>query len=169
METQENSTIKKETFAGRILKFVGILILLFTCLASIASIALDLTGEQTVGKVYNATKDCSSDGTCWTGKVDFTTQKGETVTFSPWTNPYLFDLDPVLSGRSYEDYGKYQVRYFENFPKLAKVKLAFGLEYTSHLSWFCGGSLLLVIGLAFSSRKKSNKPMVIDLSGFRKK
>jgi|GEM_PF-917899 len=169
MESQEIGAIKKEAFISRISKLGGILILVFTCFASILSITLDLTGEKAIGKVSNAAKDCSRDGTCWTGRVDFTTKEGEDITFSPWTNSYLFDLDPILSGRSYEDYGKYQVRYFESFPKLAKVKLAFALEYTNHLSWFCGGTLLLLIGLAFSSQKSRNKPLVIDLSSFRKK
>lgn len=169
METQESVETKKEKAVSRISKLLGILILLFTCLSMVGSVALDLTGEKAIGKVSNAAKDCSSNGTCWTGQVDFTTQQGENITFNPWTNPYLFDLDPVLSGRSYEDYGKYQVRYFKDFPKLAKVKLAYALEYTVYLGWFCGGSFLLVLGAAFSSRKKANKPMVIDLSGFRKK
>lgn len=130
---------------------------------------LDLVGKEAVGKVSNAATDCSAGRTCWTGQVDFTTQQGEQVTFNPLTFPMLFDLDPLLSGRSYDDYGAYQVRYLEAFPAFAKVRLAYFLEYTTHLSGLCLGVFLLLIGSAFSSSGKRHKPLVIDLSKFRNK
>ncbi len=168
METQQE-TIKREAMGNRIFKVLGILFFLFACLSFIGAVALDVVGEKAVGKVSNAAKGCSPGKSCWTGQVDFTTKDGETVTFHPFTAPFLFDLDPALSGRSYEDYGNYQVRYLKAFPQLAKVKLAFFLEYTTHLGGLCVGSFLLLIGAAFSTSSKQSKPLVLDLSKFRNK
>lgn len=168
MENQQQ-VIKKETFGNRAFKVFGILFFIFTCLSFLTAIALDLTGEKTIGKVSNAAVNCSPGKTCWTGKVDFTTTQGEEVSFYPLTLPILFDLDPFLSGRSYDDYGNYQVRYFESVPQIAKIKLAFFLEYSSHLFGLCLGSFLLLIGSAFSASGKPHKPFVIDLSKGRNK
>ena len=169
MESQEKEMLKKEGIGNRILKLMGILFFLFTCLVFLGAVALDLTGEKAIGKVSNAAKNCSAGETCWTGKVEFVTQQGETVTFYPITAPILFDLDPLFSGRSYEEYGDYQVRYLKSFPSIAKVKLAFFLEYSTHLAGLCLGSFLLLIGSAFSSSGKPHKPLVLDLRGLRKK
>jgi len=169
MEPQGNEALKKEGIGNRILKFIGILFFLFTCLAFLGAVALDLTGEKAIGKVSNAAKNCSAGETCWTGKVEFVTQQGETITFYPLTAPILFDLDPLFSGRSYNEYGEYQVRYLKSFPVIAKVKLAFFLEYSTHLGGLCLGSFLLLIGAAFSSSGKPHKPLVLDLRSLRKK
>ena len=169
MESQEKEMLKKEGIGNRILKLMGILFFLFTCLVFLGAVALDLTGEKAIGKVSNAAKNCSAGETCWTGKVEFVTQQGETVTFYPITAPILFDLDPLFSGRAYEEYGDYQVRYLKSFPSIAKVKLAFFLEYSTHLAGLCLGSFLLLIGSAFSSSGKPHKPLVLDLRGLRKK
>lgn len=167
MEAQQE-TLKKEARGNRIFKWVGILFFMFTCLAFLGAVMLDLTGEKAIGKVSNAATNCPAGKTCWTGKVEFTTREGEAVSFYPLTAPMLFDLDPFLSGRSYEEYGQYQVRYFEAFPAIAKVRLAFFLEYSTHLSGLCIGSFLLLIGSAFSLSGKPRKPLVLDLSKWRK-
>lgn len=168
METQQE-IIKKEAMGNRVFKILGILFFLFACLSLLGAVALDVVGEKAVGKVSNAAKGCSPGRSCWTGQVDFTTQEGEEVTFHPFTAPFLFDLDPALSGRSYDDYGKYQVRYLKAFPQLAKVKLAFFMEYTTHLGGLCLGSFLLLISAAFSTSSKQRKPLVLDLSKLRGK
>ena len=86
------------------------------------------------------------------------------------TAPMLFDFDPFLSGRSYEEYGNYQVRYFAPFPKFAKVKLVYFLEYSSQVLGCCFGAFMLLIASAFSTKLgKERKPLVIDLSKFRNK
>ena len=167
METQQQVT-EKEARGNRAIKWIGILFFIFTCVSFLTAIALDFAGEKTTGKVSNASVNCSPGKSCWTGKVDFTTADGEKISFYPFTAPMLFDLDPFLSGRSYDDYGKYQVRYFGFFPQIAKVKLAYFLEYSTHLTGLCVGSFLLLIGSAFSISGKPRKPIVIDLSGGRK-
>lgn len=163
MEAQQE-VLKKEARGNQAIKAISILFFIFTCVSFLTAIALDVIGKKTTGKVSNAAVGCSSGKTCWTGKVDFTTDNGEEVSFYPFTAPMLFDLDPFLSGRPYEEYGKYQVRYFEFFPQIAKVKLAFFLEYSTHLLGLCLGSFLLLIGSAFSTSGKPHKPIVIDLS-----
>ncbi len=70
---------------------------------------LDLTGTKATGKLSNVSTGCSPNKSCWTGKMDFTTTDGEQVSFYPLTFPILFDFDPFLSGRSYAEYGEYQV------------------------------------------------------------
>lgn len=172
MNEQQNETLQKESRGNNTLIGFGAIFFLFACLALVGAVTLDLVGEKTVGKVSNASTNCPAGKTCWTGQVDFTTKEGEQVSFYPLTFPMLFDLDPFLSGRSYEDYGEYQVRYLEAFPAIAKVKMAFFLEYSTHLSGLCLGVFLLLIGSAFSSSGKSSKPhkpIVIDLSNSRKK
>lgn len=164
METQQQQVIQKEALGNRIFKVIGILFFIFTCFSFLTAIMLDVTGEKAIGRVSNAATNCSPGKTCWTGKVDFTTIKGEEVSFYPLTAPMLFDFDPFLSGRPYEEYGNYQVRYFEAFPQIAKVKLAFFLEYSTHLMGVCLGSFLVLIGLAFSATGKPRKPIVLDLS-----
>lgn len=50
MEPQGNEALKKEGIGNRILKFIGILFFLFTCLAFLGAVALDLTGEKPSAK-----------------------------------------------------------------------------------------------------------------------
>jgi len=153
-----------------ILLVIGILILLLSCLFSVGSLMLDLVGTKAIGKLSNAAVGCSRGDSCWTGRVDFTTQSGEEVSFHPMTAPMLFDFDPALSGRPYEQYGEYQVRYLESFPKLAKVKLAFFLEYINLLGGVGLGAFLTLIGFLISGDpNKPRKPLVLDLSRLRKK
>lgn len=72
------------------------------------------------------------------------------------TAPMLFDFDPFLSGRSYEEYGNYQVRYFAPFPKFAKVKLVYFLEYSSQVLGCCFGAFMLLIASAFPQSQARN-------------
>ncbi|HCR71332.1 MAG TPA: hypothetical protein DIW23_07815, partial [Anaerolineae bacterium] len=76
--------------------------------------------------------------------------------------------DPWLSGRSYEEYGDYQVRYFEQYPQIAKVKLAFFLEYVNMVCGLGIGTFILLITYA-SSAFGRRKPLVLDLSRLRKR
>jgi hypothetical protein len=151
---------------------IGILLLMLACLFFSGAVMLDLVGAKATGKLSNAAKSCSSGKTCWTGKMAFTTPEGEQVSFYPLTAPMLFDFDPLLSGRSYAEYGEYQVRYFASYPKLAKVKLAFFLEYLNMLCGFGLGGILTLIGLSSVRGRGSDKapnPLVLDLSKWRKK
>ena len=168
MENSQQKARKKNP----IVLVVGILILMLACLFFSGALMLDLTGAKTTGKVSNAATNCSAGKTCWTGKVDFTTPDGEHVSFYSLTAPMLFDFDPFLSGRSYAEYGEYQVRYLASYPKVAKVKLAFFLEYLNTLCGLGLGGFLTLIGFASirgGNSDKSHKPLVLDLSKWRKK
>ena len=168
MENSQQTTPQKNS----IMLVIGILILMFACLFFSGAVMLDVVGAKTTGKVSNAATNCSAGQTCWTGKVDFTTADGEQVSFYSFISPLLFDFDPLLSGRSYAEYGEYQVRYLASYPKLAKVKLAFFLEYLNILCGFGLGGFLTLIGLASARRSKTGKPhqpLVLDLSKWRKK
>src|SRR5512147_2243167 len=111
----ENSQQKppKKNF---IMLVIGILILMLACLFFSGAVMLDVVGAKATGKLSNAAKNCSPGKTCWTGKMAFTTPEGEQVSFYPLTAPMLFDFDPFLSGRSYAEYGDYQVRYLASYP-----------------------------------------------------
>ncbi|MFN8382191.1 MAG: hypothetical protein U0V02_09640 [Anaerolineales bacterium] len=151
---------------------IGILILMFACLSFSGSVMLDIVGAKAVGKLSNVSKGCSSGESCWTGKMNFTTANGQPVSFYPLTNPLLFDFDPALSGRSYAEYGNYQVRYLESYPRVAKVKLAFFLEYINIVCGLGLGTFITLIG--FLSARGANpdkpyKPLVLDLSKFGKR
>ena len=101
---------------------LGILAMLIACLFFAGSVALDVVGEKATGELSNAAfGHCSAGKTCWTGRMDFTTNDGEQVTFYPMTNPILLDHDNGLSGRSYEEYGNYDVRYLESFPQIHSI------------------------------------------------
>lgn len=168
MENSQQQTQKKNP----IMLVIGILILMLACLFFSGAVFLDVAGAKTTGKLSNAAKNCSAGTTCWTSKMSFTTADGEQVSFYPLTAPMLFDFDPFLSGRSYDEYGEYQVRYFESYPKLAKVKLAFFLEYINTLCGLGLGGFLTLIGLASvrgGNSDKPHKPFVLDLSRLRKK
>jgi hypothetical protein len=163
METQQEPTQTKKSRRDWATLSLGILALLIACIFMAGSIALDLIGEKTTGKLSNVA-ECSGNKSCWTSQVDFTTSTGEEVAFYPMTFPMLLDFDPFLSGRPYEEYSEYQVRYFAGYPQLAKIKLAYFLEYINHICGLCVGAFLLLISAAFSSSRKANKPFVIDLS-----
>ena len=170
MENEQQNVLEKENAGNKAIRFISILCFLFTLLSCAGALALDLIGEKAIGKVSNAAVNCPPGKSCWTGKIDFTTKQGEQVTFYPMTAPMLFDFDPFLSGRSYEEYGNYQVRYFAPFPKFAKVKLAYFLEYSSQVLGCSFGTFMLLIASAFSNKPgKGRAPLVIDLSKFRKK
>jgi len=166
MENVESSENKKSPKDYAMIAF-GILAFVISCAFFAGSIALDVVGEKAIGDLSNAAwGDCPAGTTCWTGRMDFTTKDGEQVTFYPMTNPFFFDFDPWLSGRSYEEYGDYQVRYFEQYPQIAKVKLAYFLEYGN---MFCGlgiGTFVLFLTYVFSSFGR--KPIVLDLRHLRK-
>src|SRR5829696_5931996 len=117
MEHSQQRTPKKNP----ILLVIGILILMLACLFFSVAVLLDLAGAKAIGKISNVSVGCSAGETCWTGKVDFTTPDGEQVSFYPMTAPILLDFDPLLSGRSYAEYGEYQVRYLSSFPQVAKI------------------------------------------------
>ena len=172
----ENSTPQPQKTKSRTAALAvfasGILILILACLSLGGSVMLDTVGAKAIGKLSNVSKGCPPGKSCWTSKVEFTTTDGEPVAFYPLTFPILFDFDPVLSGRPYAEYGQYQVRYLASFPKLAKVKLAFFLEYINLLCGVGLGGFLALFGF-LSARglnpNKPYKPIVLDLSRFRQK
>ncbi len=167
MENKESTETKKRSAKDYFLILFGILVFIISCGFFVGSIALDIAGEKVIGKLSNtALEDCPSGHTCWTGRIDFTTQDGEQITFYPMTNQFFFNFDPWLSGRSYEEYGDYQVRYFAQFPQLAKVKLAYFLEYVNLICGSGIGAFILFLSYAFSSFGR--KPVVLDLSKPRK-
>jgi hypothetical protein len=166
MENPASPENKKRTQRDYAILLSGSLIFIISCAFLVGSIALDVAGEKTIGKLSNASVgDCPPGKSCWTTQVDFTTKDGEQVTFYPMTFPMLIDFDPFLSGRPYEEYGNYQVRYFAQFPQIAKVKLAFFLEYINMICGIGVGLFMLLISQAVSYIFSSNrKPIVIDLS-----
>jgi hypothetical protein len=168
MENIESSENKKRTPKDYALILLGILVFIISCTFFAGSIALDVAGEKAIGELSNAAwGDCPAGTTCWTGRMDFTTQEGKQVTFYPMTPFMFFDFDPWLSGRAYgENYSDYQVRYFEAFPQIAKVKLAFFLEY---FNMVCGlGIGTFVLFLTYMLSSFGEKPIVLDLSHLRK-
>lgn len=166
MENTESEN--KKSLKDYAMILFGILAFVISCAFFAGSIALDVAGEKTIGDLSNAAwGDCPSGTTCWTGRMDFTTKDGEQITFYPMTNFMFFDFDPWLSGRSYEEYGDYQVRYFEQYPQIAKVKLAFFLEYVNMVCGLGIGTFILLITYA-SSAFGRRKPLVLDLSRLRK-
>lgn len=167
MENTESLENKKRTPKDYAMILFGILVFIISCGFFIGSIALDVAGEKAIGKLSNAAwGDCPAGTTCWTGRMDFTTKDGEQITFYPMTNFMFFDFDPFLSGRPYEEYGDYQVRYFEAYPQIAKVKLAFFLEYVNMICGLGIGTFVLFLTYAFSSFGR--KPIVLDLRQLRK-
>ena len=166
MQTSQAKTRRKNP----IVLVIGILILMLACLFFSGAVLLDVAGAQAVGKLSNAATGCSAGESCWTSKVDFTTADGKQVAFYPMTLPMLLDIDPLLSGRSYAKYGEYQVRYIASFPKLAKVKLAFFLEYINSLCGLGLGGIVTLFGIASmrGTSEKPHQPLVLDLSKWRK-
>lgn len=162
METLPEPTQPKKSRRDWAILSLGILAFLITCVFMAGSIALDLVGEKTTGKLSNVA-ECSGSKSCWTSRVDFTTSTGEEVSFYPMTFPMLLDFDPFLSGRPYEEYSEYQVRYFAQYPQVAKIKLAYFLEYINHICGLCVGAFLLLLSAMFSRSGKEHKPLVIDL------
>lgn len=116
MENSQQTENKKVSKSGRSTLIIGILIILFACMFFVGSILLDAAGEKTIGKLSNASTGCSGSKTCWTSKIEFNTKANEQISFYPMTFPIFFDFDPFLSGRPYEEYSNYEVRYFESFP-----------------------------------------------------
>lgn len=166
-QTEQTENKKSAGFKDYAMLTFGTLVMIVSCLFFVGAIALDVAGEKAIGEVSNIAGDCSGTGTCWTGKVDFTTKDGEQVSFYPNTNPFLFDVDEILSGRSYKEFGNFQVRYFEAYPQIAKIKLAFFLEYTNTVCGLGIGTFILLITYA-SSAFGRRKPLVLDLSKLRK-
>lgn len=169
MENSKQTENKKYFSSSLKTLFVGILIVLVSGLFVANSIALEFFGERAVGKLSNAAKNCSGSKTCWTSKVDFTTKNGEQITFYPWTFPLLFDLDPLLSGRPYADYGNFEIQYFENIPKLAKVSVAFHLEDVGKTLVFFFGIILILLALLSLVNNKSDSPRQPFVINLRKK
>jgi hypothetical protein len=161
MENSQSTKKRSSSKGGSITIMTGILITFIACISLAGGAALDTVGEKTTGKVSNVSKNCPPGKSCWTGKVEFTTKKNEKIAFYPMSFPLLFDFDPWLSGRSYEEYGDYQVRYFESFPQLAKIKFAFFLEYINSVCGLGIGLIVLLIGYLSS---RPNKPIVLDFS-----
>ncbi|NJN79501.1 MAG: hypothetical protein HC797_03000 [Anaerolineales bacterium] len=167
MENIESPENKKRTPKDYIMILFGILVFITSCALFVGSVALDVTGEQAIGDLSNAAfGDCSPGKTCWTGRMDFVAKDGQQITFYPMTPFMFFDFDPFLSGRPYETYGDYQVRYFEQYPQIAKVKLAFFLEYVNMVCGLGIGAFVLFLTYILSSFGR--KPIVLDLRHLRK-
>ncbi len=167
MGTLQETEEKKVFASGRITMLVGFLMVLFTCIYFTIAIALDIGGEKAIGKLSNVSKGCSPNKSCWTSKIEFTTKAGEQAGFYPLTSPIFFDVDNAISGKPYEEYNYYEVRYFESYPQLAKVKLVFHLEKIGKFGWLFLGLVLMIFGRLFS--RPNNKPFVLDLRHLRKK
>lgn len=165
--SQEPQTTKKASLGAWLTLVVGILATITAVLFFIGALMLDLIGEKAIGQLSNIA-ECTSGRTCWTGQMDFTTQTGQQITFHPLTHPTLFNIDPLLRGRTYLDQPDYEVRYLASYPQLAKVKLAFFLEYINHVLGLCGGTFLFMIGSALTKPAKAHRPLVIDLSKRKK-
>lgn len=163
MESSQPPQPKKASLGAWLTFVLGILFTLAAVLSLVGALMLDLIGEKAIGQLSNIA-ECTSGRNCWTGQMDFTTSAGQQISFHPLTHPTLFDIDPLLRGKTYLDDPEYQVRYLASYPQLAKVKLAFFLEYINHILGLCGGSLLFAIGSALTSPAKKNRPLVIDLS-----
>ena len=167
MENTKSTETKKCTPKDYAMILFGILVFIISCGFFVGSIGLDVAGEKITGELSNAAfGDCSPGKTCWTGRMDFTTKDGQQVTFYPMTPFMFFDFDPWLSGRTYEAYGDYQVRYFAQYPQIAKVKLAFFLEYFNMVCGLGIGTFVLFLTYIFSSFGR--KPIVLDLRNLRK-
>ncbi|MBI3164287.1 MAG: hypothetical protein HYZ24_06360 [Chloroflexi bacterium] len=172
METPQPAVKKKGSIGDWVGFLFGIVILLVSCSAFAGTVFLDIAGEKTVGKLNTVMGDCSGSKTCFTQYMEFTAKSGEQVSFLVMTFPMFIDFDPFLRGKPYEEYGNYEVRYFESFPRLAKVKLMYFLEYINSVCGLCLGVFLTLIGSFVVRVNKSDKPskplMVIDLSKRRK-
>lgn len=149
---------------------IGILLFLFSCALAIGAAYTDINGLKAIGKVSNDSKNCPPGKGCWTGKVDFTTKNGEQISFYPKTLPFFFDMDFMLSDRPYPEFSLHEVRYLEEYPQYAKVKLALYFEYFNFICGMGFGVFLFFIGILSRSTKsgKAHKPIVIDLRNWRK-
>lgn len=165
MENAQEPKKKQVSLAGWLTLGVGILSLLAAILFFAGAVMLDLIGEKAIGELSNIS-NCTSGRTCWTGQMEFTAATGEKITFHPLTHPALFNIDPYLRGRTYLDEPDYQVRYLAENPQLAKVKLAFFLEYINHILGLCAGTFLFMIGSALTKPAKTR--LVLDLSKRKK-
>ena len=165
MQTTQQAEEKKTYFTGRVIRLVGILMLLGTFFLCAAAITLDVIGEKTVGELSNASSDCSPDKSCWTGKVTFTASNNQTVDIYPQTNRFLLDFENAISGKPYEEYDQLEVRYLAQYPKIAKIRLTLFLEYLNKVTWFVIGLIVFLVGNMFSGRRQ---PLVLDLRKFRK-
>lgn len=162
-QSAQELSAKKDSVKGWIMRIIGALAMFAAIVFFVGAIMLDLIGEKTIGELSNIAEPRPGH-TTWFGRMDFTAKTGEQVTFYPLTHPTLFNIDPYLRGKTYLDEPDYEVRYLASYPQLAKVKLAFFLEYINHVLGLCLGTFLFMIGSALTSPAKKRKPPVIDLS-----
>jgi hypothetical protein len=160
---EEPQPAAKVNIKGWITRIIGALFMAAAIVFFVGAVMLDLVGEKAIGELSNIAEQHPGRSS-WTGRMDFTAKTGEQITFYPLTHPTLFDIDPYLRGKTYLDEPDYEVRYLASYPQLAKVKLAFFLEYINHILGLCLGTFMFMIGSALTTTKK-RKPLVIDLSG----
>lgn len=159
MDNPQEQPARKASFGAWITLIAGVLSTLAAVLFFAGAIMLDLIGKKAVGELSNIA-ECRPGHTCWTGQMDFTTDAGEQISFHPLTHPTLFNIDPLLRGKTYLDEPDYQVRYLASYPQLAKVKLAFFLEYINHVLGLCAGTFLFMIGSALTKPTKARRPQL---------
>lgn len=159
MENARTTEEKKISIWARLTLLAGILIILITCVSTMGAIYLDLAGVKTSGALSNVAK-CSGAKTCWTGKVEFTTSAGKEIAFYPKTSRFIFDLDGYVS----ESGREVDVRYFETLPMLAKVSVAYHLEYFNKITWALIGLVVAFFGWV-ATRKRA---VVLDFSKGKK-
>jgi len=163
METTASEPSKKSFKWSVLVLIVSSLFVLIMCALSIGAIYLDVTGEQAVGTLNNVAKNCDSGKSCFTGKVTFTTNSGEEVTFSPLLQtPFIYEMDVQIKRNSdaSRTSKSINVRYLEANPKIAKVALAFYMDYLNKINFLFWGSLVAVFSWIASRDKPS---FVLDL------
>ncbi len=126
------------------------------------SLFLDFAGEEAPA-VFENTAKCSGSQTCFTAQISFQTKAGETITYRPFMqNSTIYEIDRQikLANNTSTSSKAVEVRYFESFPRFAKVKLSYFLEYSSVLVWLFWSVVVSLIGLITNRRK----PLVLDFS-----
>ena len=168
MGTAASEPSKKSFKWSVLVLIVSSLFVLIMCAVSIGAIYLDLTGEQAVGTLNNVAKNCDSGKSCFTGKVTFSANSGEEVTFSPLLQtPFIYEIDTQIKrdSDSSRTSKSIDVRYLKSNPKIAKVALAFHLDYANKINFLFWGCVVAI----FSWIASRDKPaFVLDL-GKRKK
>ena len=159
----ENQQTAKRTVRWTILiSIAGVLMLLFTCALAAGSLFLDFAGGKSVGTLDNVA-DCSGSKTCFTARVTFQTNDSETVVYKPFLqNSTIYEMDRQIKLANHESSSSkaVDVRYFESYPRLAKVSLSFYLEYLNLLIWLFWSLVIAFIGWVTNRRK----PIVLDFS-----
>jgi len=159
-QAEENKSVNR---IGLVFLLLGGLATLLVCGMISGGILLDVFGAEAAGEMTNVSYDADRSDNPFTPRITFTTESGEEISFIALQGMTAFIINDFFrfgdSNNTVPSSVDLKVRYYESYPKIAKVSFAYHTEYINRVIWLFWSGVALMIGVI----TRRNKPITINL------